>query len=185
MKCDAKIEGKYIYLESVSENDAQFILDIRSNPQNSKFIHKTDPSISKQRLWIRQQIDRKNDYYFIINTHAGNKIGTTSLYNIDDVKKEAEFGRWICNGSALHSLESAILIYDFAFYNLNLDKVYTMTVSQNKQVVSFHRRFGSQPVGEIRATDEDFIFYKQQIDKQLYERLRKTNIQLIGQFNGG
>lgn len=185
MKYEGKIIGEYIYLEPVSEDDAQFIIDIRLNPDNSKYIHKTDPSISKQKLWICEQLERKNDYYYIITTHAGNKIGTISLYNIDEVKQEAEFGRWICNGSALHSLESAILIYDLAFYELHLEKVYTMTVNQNKQVINFHRRFGSQIIGEILATNKEFGFLKQQINKQMYDRLRKTNMKLMEHFNGG
>ena len=99
---DGSIKGKVASLSSVTEDDAEFILKLRCDPMNSKYLHKTDCDVDLQQHWIREQLERKGDYYFIVSCNKdGRKVGLISLYNIDENKKTGEFGRWICPFSPL------------------------------------------------------------------------------------
>ena len=60
------LKGMFVGLRSVTENDAEFILKIRTDEKLAKFLNKTSPDIEMQKTWIRGQIARDGDYYFII-----------------------------------------------------------------------------------------------------------------------
>lgn len=134
-------KGKCVSLKPVEINDAEFIIALRTQKGNAEYINKTSSYLDDQIAWMEKESQDSSSYYFIILNSTSEPIGTISLYNIED--KMGEFGRWICNGSALESLESALLIHQFAFDTLKLKEVYTRTLSDNQKVVSFHRKFGA------------------------------------------
>ncbi len=70
------ISGKYVNLRIATEADAEFILELRLNPQLNKFIGATDPSVEKQRTWIRNSANNPGDFHFIIEDKAGKRYGT-------------------------------------------------------------------------------------------------------------
>lgn len=176
MNFDNIIKGRFIYLESVNEKDSEFILSLRLNGRYNKYLNKTNSDVELQKQWIKEQIARDNDYYFIIRDVNGNSIGTISLYNIDRVMNSAEFGRWICCGSALHSLESALLIHKFGFEIIGLNEIYTNTVSDNKSVVSFHKRFGAEVYSKHSYDpNSDFYFDKGIIYKDDFNDIKVSN----------
>jgi RimJ/RimL family protein N-acetyltransferase len=178
---DKKIAGTNIVLQAVEESDAQFIIDIRTEPNNCKYINKTNTNLSNQQEWIKQQQTRANDYYFIIKAE-GKSVGTISLYNIDIKKKEAEFGRWICPNNSLYAVESAMLLYDLAFYVFNLQRIYTLTVQENKKVVNFHAKIGASFVADRKH--DKFILSEQEVYKEIYESIR-SNLLMIIKILGG
>ena len=53
------------------------------------------------------------------------------------------------------AIESALLIYDFAFFSLHYKKSHFDVRKENKKVIDFHLRFGAEIVGE---TDKDLLF---------------------------
>jgi RimJ/RimL family protein N-acetyltransferase len=126
----------------VTLDDAVFIVGLRNTENNALFINKTSTDVSKQIKWMRNEYKDTSSFYFIILDKEKKPIGTISLYNVSTFY--AEFGRWICNGSALESLESALLVYQYAFDVLGLKTVYTRTLADNHKVVSFHRKFGAK-----------------------------------------
>lgn len=173
-----KIIGKYIILRCVEIEDAAFVLELRTDESKNKFIHSTENNLEKQQEWIRRQLDEKNDYYFVFEDKDENPIGLASIYNINQIQKEAEFGRWISKGNALQNLESAILLHDFAFGELGLNEVYTRTMSTNKKVRGFWKRFGGNNVGDIEV--DGIILNKNIIDKENYEKvIREKNNRLL------
>ncbi|MCO4314535.1 GNAT family N-acetyltransferase [Pectobacterium versatile] len=173
---DNIIYGKFVYLKCVQENDSDFILSLRLNNRFNKYINKTSHDVFLQKEWIKKQEKRENDYYFIIHTINGEPIGTISLYNIDDIKKEGEFGRWICSGNAIHSLESALLVHEFGFGTIDLSAIYTNTVSENKAVINFHKRFGAK-IQANYSYDQDngFSFDRGTIYKDEFEKIKTSN----------
>lgn len=151
--------GKWISLRLATLDDASFIVTLRNKERNNLFINKTTSCINKQIEWMKDESKDKASYYFIILDNKGISIGTISLYNID--KTTAEFGRWICNGSPIESLESALLIHEFAFDKLLLKKVYTRTLADNHKVVNFHRKFG--------AAVSNSSYLEPEYDKEVYK----------------
>lgn len=138
---DDDFVGKFVSLRTVTLNDAAFIVNLRNKKNNSLFINKTSSSVAKQIEWMKEESEDVSSYYFLILNKKKKPIGTISLYNLSN--SNGEFGRWVCNGSAIESLESALLIHKYAFDVLQLKSVYTRTLADNYKVVSFHRNFGA------------------------------------------
>ena len=49
-----KIQGRYVDLRSVTEEDAKFTLAIRQEPEFVKFLPRLDITIEQQKAWIRK-----------------------------------------------------------------------------------------------------------------------------------
>ena len=118
------VRGKYINLRIATENDAEFILDLRLNPLLNKYIGQTDPNIEKQRSWLRNSFEKTNEFYFIIESKERNPYGTIAIYNIDYESGVAEWGRWIIKlgSNVFFPVEAMILAFYFDFTILGLKK---------------------------------------------------------------
>lgn len=177
------LKGMFVGLRSVTENDAEFILKIRTDEKLAKFLNKTSPDIEMQKTWIRGQIARDGDYYFIIeDLKSGNPLGCISIYDI--VEKSGEFGRWISIGNSLQNIESCILLYDFAFEK-GLDFVDSFTDMKNSNIVNFHKSFGAVFVkelasGEYKNNSSNFAQYR--MTKEHYQEVRESKITLLKNF---
>ena len=88
------ITGKNSNLRIASENDADFILELRLNPLLNRFIGETDPSVEVQKQWIKKTFESEHDFHFIIEDKNSVPAGTIAVYGIDYNKSIAEWGRW-------------------------------------------------------------------------------------------
>lgn len=165
--------GKRIVLRSVIEDDADFILKLRMNPDLNQFIHDTDPSPIKQREWIKAQQQRPDDYYMIIEDLGQRRLGTVSVYNIDRDAKRFEWGRWlIVPGTPFHvAAESALLVYSFAFNELSLDESVFVVKTRNSAVCSYFENVLDSEIIERDEEDTRFRFRRQGLPG-LLERLK-------------
>ena len=75
------LEGRFVNLRPVTKEDAEFILEIRNNPEISKFLPSLNATVDQQQSWIDKQRNDINSYYFIIEDKTKMRIGTTSVYN--------------------------------------------------------------------------------------------------------
>jgi RimJ/RimL family protein N-acetyltransferase len=151
------IKGKNISLRSVEIGDAEFILPLRLDPIISEHLNKVSPSIELQREWIKNQRERPNDYYFIILDKDNNPIGTVGLYDINEQNKTFNWGRWIIIKTApfYAAIETTLLIYNYAFEILKLEKALSEVRTKNINVVNFHLSYGSI----VYKVDAEHIFY--------------------------
>lgn len=182
MKNAESIEGQFTRLRPSVVSDAQNIINWRTDPSNSKYIHATSLDVKKQEEWMEAQQKLSNDYYFIIETSEGTPIGTIGLYNFEPTGT-SEFGRWICNGSQVHVLESALLLHDFGFYKLGLNCIYSCTMTDNVKVVNFHKRFGATFVCKSAPSPErSYYGTRYEIYANQYQTIREKNMHLINKF---
>ena len=164
------IYGKNINLRTVEEKDAEFILDLRQNNSKNKFISETSGTIDKQVDWIRKYKEReqlKQEFYFVIENLDSGKLGLVRIY---DLQKESFcWGSWIINEDApkTTAIESALQIYEFAFYTLCFEKSHFDVRRENTRVIAFHKRFGASI---IRESEIDVFF---NFNKTGYEITRK------------
>ncbi len=158
---EKEIAGKFVTLRAVKESDAKFIIELRNEPQNNRFIHQTSTDIDNQIKWIFNQNTKPGDYYFLVSNSKG-PVGCISLYNINTEEKTAELGRWVSDGNAFENLESALILHDFGFDLLELKTIYTCTVKDNAKVVNFWKRFGGRFDGYIE--DDSFIMHKNVVE---------------------
>ena len=85
-----------IFLRSVEEADAEFIITLRTDPKLNKYISTTSPNIADQIKWIKNYKLKEKlglEYYFIVHDMEGNKFGTIRIYNLEE--KRLELGSWL------------------------------------------------------------------------------------------
>jgi len=178
---DKTIKGNFINIRSVQENDSEFILSLRLDSKLNKYLNKVENDIEKQRKWILNQQNRKDDYYFLITDKNNNPIGTISLYNVEN--KQGEFGRWILKGNSLQSIESVLLLHEFGFNNLSLNLIYSNTVIENKKIISFHKNFGATITNETNIHPiGNFILQKAIIKKFDFINIKYKNNNILKRF---
>jgi len=156
--------GKHILLRTAQKSDAGFILKLRLNPRLNKFLHKTDPSFDKQRIWIAEKKKAPDDYHMIIQSLDGKRLGVVALYEIDWNKKTFTWGRWVISRDApiYTAGESMTLVYHFAFNILKLKLALIPVYRDNRRIVAFHKGYGAKEIkkdkncGYFRFSRGDF-----------------------------
>ena len=145
------LQGKNIDLRSVSVEDAGFILDLRLDEKLSKHISRVENSLQKQVDWLREYQERERlgqEFYFIIQSKDGVGYGTVRLYDF----RGGSFcwGSWILRKESPSSaaIESAMLLYEFAFHERGFNRSHFDVRKENTKVVAFHTRFGARIVGD-------------------------------------
>lgn len=177
---EIKIYGLYGRL--VNEEDAEFIVKLRTDPMLGKFIHATSPDIFKQKEWIREYQKRESlglEYYFIFYKD-GVPFGVNRLYHME---KEDRFtsGSWIClpNTDTTDVVASSLIPRIIAFEML--DKIMEFGVEgcheDNKKVIKFNQMIGMKIKGTrveekgkyytFNMTKEDFYKSKERLEKLL------------------
>jgi len=143
MRHDIVLDGPAFRLRPIADTDAAFVAALRRDPRLNRFLHATPISLDSQLDWLANYYERLGDWYFVLERRCnGVPEGLISLYDLDAYQHNAEWGRWILRPGSLAAVESAWLIYHFAFEQLNLREVYCRTVASNHPVVSFHDSCG-------------------------------------------
>jgi RimJ/RimL family protein N-acetyltransferase len=161
--------GKNINLRSVSLEDAQFILDLRLDEHLSRHISSVEDNLHHQVAWIQKYLEReqfKQEYYFIIQSKGADRYGTVRLYDFRG--PSFCWGSWILKKESPSSaaIESALLLYEFAFNTLGFDRSHFDVRKENAKVVAFHTRFGAKI---IREDELNYYFH---FTRAEYEKTR-------------
>lgn len=172
MKKKIVVSGYSYRLRPVTVDDAQFIIDTRlEDAERNRFIHRISSEVSLQKDWLRENLEREDDYYFVVeNLITGEPEGLIGIYGIKD--GGAEWGRWVIRKSSFAAVESVDLIYQVAFGHLGLEELYCRTLCLNTPVVSFHNSIGQKNGGVIRECftidGEKYDAVKHYVDRQYY-----------------
>lgn len=160
------IAGKNINLRDVEIEDAEFILSLRIDEQKSKYLHKTEDNIEKQIDYIKSYKQKLNEWYFIIESKNKEQLGTVRIYDIQN--DSFCWGSWLVKAGApkTTAIESALLIYEYAFYTLGFKKSHFDVRKGNEKVIAFHKRLGA----DITNEDEQNFYFK--YDLNSYEIIK-------------
>ena len=165
-----QLKSKNVNLRLVEESDAQFILELRLNDSLNRYLSTVDDNLSKQIKWInnyKKRETQKEEFYFIIENKKNELIGSVRLY--DFLENSFSWGSWILNNkkSPTSAIESALLVYQFGFNDLSFQKSHFEVMKKNKNVISFHEKWGAQRTGE----NTDYIFFE--ITNKAVEKIRQ------------
>ena len=168
----------------VNENDARFIIKLRTNPKLTRFIHNTDIDIDKQKEWIRNyKIREKNgtDYYFVVN-YKDNPVGLIRIYNIHG--KVFTVGSIIMGPDApIHcALAATILTKEIAFeiLDLELEDTFDGVHVDNKQVVKLSLSWGKKEYRRFQDVKGEYIAFRLTKDDYLQVKPKKVRqLQLV------
>lgn len=142
-----------VKLIKLREEDLDMIAKWRMLPEITKYMY-TDPIITpeSQKEWFKSiEMDSSVRYWIIIVDDI--KVGLISLNDIDYVNKRCYWGYYIADQSARGKGLARILecnIYDYAFFNLKLNKFCSEVLGFNERVVSIHEKFGSKVEGVLK-----------------------------------
>lgn len=93
---DFTLDRYGLHVRFVNEDDAEFILGLRTDSKLGQYISATNGDIEKQREWTRQYKIRERqgtDYYFMFEKPLGTRLGVSRIY---EIKKETfQTGSWI------------------------------------------------------------------------------------------
>lgn len=151
------LKASTIYLRLVTEDDAAFICSLRSDDKLNTYISKSSADVESQRIWISNYKNKekaKEEFYFIICKNENDQaIGTVRLYDFKEDPKSFCWGSWILNENKTKfaAIESALLVYEAGFSNLNFEQSHFDVMKGNEKVHSFHLKMGAQEVSEDTA----------------------------------
>ena len=155
------LSAKTINFKLVEESDAEFICELRANPELNKHISQSSADVQAQRDWVRNYKKRETnneEYYFIICRNDNNqRVGTIRLYDFKDSPKSFCWGSWILNENKTKfaAVESALLVYEAGFANFGFEQSHFEVMKGNEKVHSFHLKMGAKEVSE----DDTNVYY--------------------------
>lgn len=157
LSSDFKLEKYGLKVRLVNEGDVPFILELRTNPKLSKYIHPTENNVEKQVAWIREYKVREKqglDYYFIFYKDE-HPVALSRIYDIHETW--ATGGSWLCVPGLMPdvSVATCIIGREILFDILQLEEDRFDVRKGNKQVLKMHEMFGATIVGE---SDIDYFF---------------------------
>jgi len=142
-----RILSREIFLRLVQEEDAEFIVDIRTDKKNARFISSTSVSVDEQRKWIQRykiREDIKDEYYFVGCFSDGTPFGTTRLYDFNnDIFTN---GSWVVKKGTKPSYSALldVLVRTYAFNNLQFSTCFFDVRKNNYKVIKFHQMLGAK-----------------------------------------
>lgn len=127
----------------VTEDDAPFIVNLRTNPDLSKFLHPISSDIEKQKEWIRSYKQRQaegKDYYFVFSKDM-EPLGLERIYDIQ--KDSFTHGSLVFKQSSPigMSVLADIITREIAFEELGLQKNHFDVRKGNVNVRNYHLKY--------------------------------------------
>lgn len=140
-----------------TEEDAGFIVKLRTRPEAGVFLHRTSSCVDDQMLWLKEYKKREQagtEYYFIYEKN-NTPLGINRVYDIHD--DEGTTGSWICapNTNPVDTLATAVLLYDIVFDVIELKVALFNTNKDNKSALRVNQAIGADYLYE---NDTDFFF---------------------------
>lgn len=152
------LASKTVKLRLVEESDAEFIVGLRIDEKYNKHLSTVTADVEAQVNWIRRYKEdeaNKQQFYFIIERLDGERCGTVRVYDL--VGDSFSWGSWILNEQKTRyaAIESAFLVYKFAFEDLGFERCHFEVRKGNERVISFHEKMGALKTGE---TEFEYLF---------------------------
>lgn len=149
------LRGRTLTFTDAREDDASFILGLRTHSSKSRYLSKVSPALRDQVAWLRRYAARSDEAYFVIRSIDSDPIGTVRLY--DARENSFCWGSWIIRDDAPSScaIESALMVYRYALDVLDFECSHFQVSRANERVWAFHERFGAIRLGE-RADEYDY-----------------------------
>lgn len=143
----------------VDEQDADFIVELRTDEKLGRFIHATDDDTDKQKEWIKAYKTRESrgtDYYFMFERPAGVKIGVCRIYDIHE--NDFTIGSWVFSPDAPMgaAVLGDIITREIAF-ELFPDSVLLFDVKKENLNVNRYQAFYKP---ELISEDDDTYYYR-------------------------
>ena len=162
------MEAENYTLRPLDERDALRMLEWLHDEEVTRYlsINGKDSTMDEVLRFIQDAQDETVNLHRAITDDRDNYLGTVSLKNIDNTKKEAEY--------AISMHQSAIgtgaadaaskMITCLAFDNLRLNRIYLYVMRSNSRAVKFYNKMGYRYTHSsfkvIKGKKEELIWYE-------------------------
>lgn len=130
----------------VNENDADFIISLRSNANRTKYMITLNDEIESQKKWIQEYKKREKDgldYYFIYSNNQEKPIGLNRLSHIDYDAKSGKASSWIAiEGLKYEAIIMVLLGNEIAFNFIGVDQTWGELHKDNMSAYKVLKLFG-------------------------------------------
>lgn len=181
LPADFEIDRYGLHCRLVREEDAEFIVSLRTDPIKSRFLSTTSNDIVAQQSWIKKYKEREADgvdYYFMYE-YKGKKAGVNRLYEI----KENHFihGSWLFANDVppYCALAAAVIAREIAYeiLGLEMEKDSAGIHKDNVDVLQFARYMGCEFDGRVIRHGEEFL--TSHLSKEMFESNKSKILKLF------
>lgn len=155
---DFLLEKYGLKVRLVNENDAVFILSLRTDKERTKYMVTLDYDTLSQRKWIKEYKKREKaglDYYFIYSNSENTPIGLNRISHIDARAKTAKFSSWIAiKGLKYEAIKMHVIKNEIAFNLLDIETSWGEVHKKNTKVIRILQLFGYK----FKDLDTDFYY---------------------------
>ena len=146
------LKGEFVNLRALEVSDAELTYGWRSAAR-AKFLNQGATSVAQQAAWIASR--PASEYNFVIELKNGLAVGMVSLTGIDTINRRGEPGRFLIgNKDAVKGSPAAVeamkLIYELAFDQLGLMRVYGIVAADNHLMTKWQKYLGMNEEGRLR-----------------------------------
>lgn len=126
-----------VRLAPLSENDIELLRNWRNSPQNTQFLRKLPHlTADMQKKWFQSYLQEDSCCTFSICMAEGNKtVGSVCLYDIDQEKKQCEWGRFMIGEQEAHGkgigFKALLLCLHIGFQKFGLNRIYGSVHEKN------------------------------------------------------
>jgi [ribosomal protein S5]-alanine N-acetyltransferase len=152
----ALIEGDFIRLQTITEDDANEIFAWRTSESGMYLNQPENYSIESQKAWIKNKAQSKSEInYVIIAKESNEKVGMISIIDIDEQNKRAEVGRLLLDAKYLSvsnpfGLEALKITYSLVLNDWKLNKIYGTISSANVGMIKLQQYLGMEQEGILK-----------------------------------
>ena len=137
------LEEKLVTLRAFSEEDIEYKVLWINDEKNNRYLHYDIPlSVEKTRAWFHSKADNRLDCTILYDNIP---VGLIGLIGIDSQNKKAEFyismGRDDFKRKGIATTASKLLL-QYAFTNLELQKVYLNVDEENVAACRLYEKIG-------------------------------------------
>ena len=152
LETSRRLLGQHVNLRPLRIEDAELTLAWRQGGRTT-FLNRGAQTVPEQMAWIESR--PADELNFIIELHSGQPVGMLSLIGIDTVNRRAESARFLIGDPAAvqgvpAAVESMKLLYQLAFDDLKLQRIYGTVASDNRLMIKWQKFLGMQEEGRLR-----------------------------------
>lgn len=145
-------EGVNVNLRPMVSTDAEVTLRWRHS-NRARLLNPGATTITEQAQWIESR--PPDEANFIVETKQGCPLGMLSLLAVDRVGNKAETARFLIGDEdgakgIPAAVEAMKLLYELAFDDLKLQRIYGTIASENVQMIKWQKYLGMKEEGRLR-----------------------------------
>lgn len=183
-----RLEGKYVILDELQPKYFEYVIKWRNNPELNRYINQPFVlTMENQTKWYEEKYlkDETQGMMVMVDKETGIPFGTNGWTNYDSEEKVCIHGRAMIGEyeyrATRQMIEGYTLFQDYLYESMNVDVIYIHVVNENKQVISFNKRWGYViNEGDIRYPNELLVNNMQQTEfYRTYNQYKNARAKII------